>query len=323
MIEFLTWIILFIIGYVLIFLAADLFIDNLKDICIIYKVSPFIIGLLVLGIDPEESIASIVAALNGLPYIAIGNVIGNSIISLTLCFALPALFYKIDLKSVSQFYFSILYSCMVAIVLAFFFSFGLFIFGIIAIIIYIIFLSISIKSLTKEGSIDIIEVDDIIKDITEDAEELQESMKKRKILLVCISLSIIILGGEMLIISAENLIELTGLPEPIFGFIIIALVTNVEEITLVVKSIKKQSIEIGLGAMVGKVIWNLSLTFGISGIITMNIDYANILLLNWLILLVLIALFNFLSKRKTLDWRIGIFLMITFVVFIILNIIGT
>ena len=58
MIEFLGWIILFFVGYITIFFTADLFIDNLKDLCIIYKVSPFIIGLLVLGIDPEESIAS-------------------------------------------------------------------------------------------------------------------------------------------------------------------------------------------------------------------------------------------------------------------------
>ena len=124
------WIALFIVGYVIIFFSADFFIDNLKELCIIYNISPFIIGLIVLGIDPEESIASIVAAINGLPYIAVGNVIGNSIISLTLCFALPAFVQKIDLKSVSLFYFIVLYACMVLIVLGCFFNFGLLVTGI-------------------------------------------------------------------------------------------------------------------------------------------------------------------------------------------------
>lgn len=99
------WIGIFILGYLIIFFSADIFLDNLKELCIMYNVSPFIVGLLILGIDPEETIASIVAAANGLPYIAVGNVIGNSIIALSLCFALPAFLYKIEVESVPQFYF--------------------------------------------------------------------------------------------------------------------------------------------------------------------------------------------------------------------------
>jgi len=37
------WIILFIGSYFIIFFAADIFLDNLKDICVIYNLSPFII----------------------------------------------------------------------------------------------------------------------------------------------------------------------------------------------------------------------------------------------------------------------------------------
>ncbi|MFX1314149.1 MAG: hypothetical protein ACFFHD_16300, partial [Promethearchaeota archaeon] len=81
--------------------------DNLKELCLIYNVSPFIIGLIILGIDPEESIASIIAAINGLTYIAVGNTIGNSIIALTIPFAIPLFFYKVDFDSVSQYYFNL------------------------------------------------------------------------------------------------------------------------------------------------------------------------------------------------------------------------
>ena len=321
MLELLIWICLFFGGYILIYLAADIFIDNLKDLCIIYQVSPFIIGLLVLGIDPEESIASIVAAFNGLPYIAVGNVIGNSIFSLTLCFALPALFHKIELTSVSRFYFFILYSCMVTIILSFFFNLGLFIFGIIAIIIYCFYLLRSLKYISREKKLEVIEIKGLLEDIEEDAEELKDKSKKRLFFFVCLSFLLIVLGGELLITSAENLIKATGIPEALFGFIIIAFVTNVEELTLVFKSIKKKSIEIGLGAMIGKIIWNLSLTFGLSGIIAVNILFEYSLLYNWLILLGLILYFNIISQKKSLNWKDGLILLVILSCFIVINII--
>lgn len=315
------WIGLFIVGYLIIFFSADFFIDNLKDLCIIYNVSPFIIGLIVLGIDPEESIASIVAAINGLPYIAVGNVIGNSIISLTLCFALPAFIYKIDLKSVSLFYYIVLYICMVLIVLGCLFNFGLLVTGILAIGVYLIYLIRSLKHLFKEKTIGIIDMVEIFEEIEEDKEELEKKSKSKKIIMICLSLLFIILGGELLIISAEQIIIITLLPETFFGFIIIAFVTNVEELTLVFKSIKKKSIEIGLGGMIGKIIWNLAFTFGVSGVISLSIGFNLNIIWNWLILLILIVYFNLISRTKSLRKKEASILLCIFLVFIVVNIV--
>ena len=317
----LFWLGLFIVGFLIIFFSADFFIDNLKDLCLIYGVSSFIVGLLILGIDPEESIASIAAAFNGLPYIALGNVIGNSIISLSLCFALPAFFYKIDLKSVSRFYFLILYTCMGAILFSFFIQFGLFIFGLIAIVIYLIYFFRSLRYAKKVREIKIIDLKEFIKEIHE-IEEFKVSNKKRKILLVCLGLILIFLGGELLIFSTVQIMVLTGFSEAFFGFIIIAFITNVEELTLIFKSIKKGSIEIGLGGMVGKLIWNLSFSFGVSGVIALSINFTSILLLNWLILLGLIIFYQVKSMTKSLNKKDGIILIFFLLFFLILNIAG-
>jgi len=321
MLDILLWISLFISGYLIIFFAADLFIDNLKDLCVLYGVSPFIIGLIVLGIDPEESIASIVSAINGLSYLAIGNVIGNSILSLSLCFALPAFFYKIDLKKISRFYFLILYLCMAAIIFSFFIQFGLFVFGFIGIVIYFIYLFRSLKHISKKEEVDIINIKEVMEDIELEKENLIEASKQKKILFVSLGLILIIVGGELLIFSAEGIIQLTGISEAFFGFIIIAFITNVEELTLIFKSIKKKSIEIGLGGMIGKVIWNLSFTFGISGLFALNIEFNVVLILNWIILLVLIIYYQFKSMRKSLDKKDAIILFLFLIIFIIFNLI--
>lgn len=87
------------------------------------------------------------------------------------------------------------------------------------------------------------------------------------------------------------------------------------------KSIKKQSVEIGLGGMIGKLIWNLTITFGISGVIAMNISFTWILLWNWLILLFLIIYFNYISVKRNLGKVEGLTLIIFFILFILINVI--
>lgn len=321
MIDLIIFIFLFIIGYLIIFFAADIFLDNLKDLCLIYGLSPFIVGSLILGIDPEESIASIIAAIGDLPYIAIGNVIGNSIIALTISFAIPVFFYKIEFKSTPQFYFTLLYSCMIFIIIGFLIVYGLLIMGIVVLLIYLIYLNRNLKHLNKER-IEQIKSVKIINENFDNDEELEKESKKKKIGLVLIGFAFIFFGGELLIFSAERIIRLTNIPEAFFGLIIIAFVTNVEELTLVFKSIKKKSVEIGLGGMIGKVFWNLAITFGISGIIIMNLKFSVIMFWNWVILFIILIYFNYIAKKKQIYWKDGIILTIFLLIFLFLNIIS-
>ncbi|HUY00546.1 MAG TPA: hypothetical protein VMV49_13380 [Candidatus Deferrimicrobium sp.] len=308
--DILLWILLFIGGYIIIYYAADIFIDNLKDFCLVYGLSAFIIGSIVLGIDLEEFIASTVASTNGLPYIAVGNVIGNSIIALTLCFALPALFFGFKFKAISQFYFWIIYASFFAIILGFFFHFGLLIAGLVTIALYLIYL---LRNLKHSREQDIEEIKKV------QAEENEDKSRKKIILLIIISFCAIVLGGELLILSAQHLITLTGISESIFGFVIIAFVTNVEELTLIIKSIKKHAVEIGLGGMVGKLIWNLTVTFGISGLILINIVFHWDLIWNSIVLLILLLYLNYIARKRSLNKKDGILLLIFFVVFLLIN----
>ncbi|MBN1799933.1 MAG: hypothetical protein JW891_00410 [Candidatus Lokiarchaeota archaeon] len=307
---------MFILGYLIIFFAADVFLDNLKEICTIYGISPFISGALILGVDPEETIASVIAAINGLSYIALGNVIGNSIIALTLCFAIPAFFYKTEFKSIPQFYFTLLYTCMILALVGLLILSSLFIIGIVVLLLYFVYFYTNLKHISNiRSDNNKIESDKrIVNNI------LTKKSKPKTILLIILSFLFIILGGELLIISTEQIILLTHIPESFFGFVLIAFVTNVEELTLLIKSIKKHSVEIGLGGMIGKVFWNLAMTFGISALILLNIDFVWILLWNWVVLFVLVAYFNLIIKKKTLNWKNGVVLSLIFSIFLIINI---
>lgn len=318
MTAFIFWIFLFCVGYLIIFFSADIFLDNLKELCIIYRISPFIIGVLIIGIDPEESIASIIAAINGLPYLAVGNVIGNSIVALTVSFAIPAFFYKINIKSIYQFYFTILYICLILMLFGILIYFGLFMVGIIVVIIYFIFLIRNIKLIAKDKLKEIPSMEELM-DHDKRTIEIKGESKFKKVVLILLSFLFICIGGEFLIYSTERIIIITNIPETFFGLVIIAFVTNVEELTLVIKSVRKKSVEFGLGGMIGKVLWNLTLTFGISAIIIMNFHFLWVIFWNWLILVIVIIYFNWVSKRKFMDWKDGIRLTVMLTAFLIVN----
>ncbi len=316
--ELFFWISLFIGGYFIIYFAADLFLDNLKAICLIYNLSPLIIGMLVLGIDPEESIASIISALNGLPLISMGNIIGNSIIAMTLPFSIALMVKPIKIRPISSFYILLIFSLLIIIFIGLTFNILLLSSGIVAILIYIIYFGWNIKHYSKKD-----ESNDKQFKLTVIEKEVevppQSVAKGKKIVLIVIGFILIVIGGELLVYSAEKILEVIQISEAFFGFIIIGFMTNVEELTLVLKSIKKEATEIGIGGMIGKVIWNISITYGISGIIIMNLVFNIVLLLNLLILLVVFIFYSFFFKKQYLKRSHGLVLLLIFVLFLCLN----
>ncbi len=314
MLNLIVWLTLFIGSYVVIYFAADLFLDNLKDLCNIYNLSPFIIGMLILGIDPEESIASIIAAINGLPYISFGNVVGNSIIAMTLPFSLTVLIYTMKFRSISKFFFVVIYILLINLLFSFIFSGGMFVSGFIAIGMYIIYVWRNLKHHTQEKIGDNLEIAE------QKLTGLENASRMKKIILTSLGLVFIFIGGELLILSADQIIDIVQIPEVFFGFIIIAFVTNVEELTLILKSVKKKAVEIGFGGIIGKLIWNLTISIGISGIFIKNLPFKFILLWNWLILVILTIFLNFSTKKEQFNKRDGLILMGFFVFFIVINV---
>ncbi|MHA1341806.1 MAG: hypothetical protein ACTSRZ_18255 [Promethearchaeota archaeon] len=327
------WIIVFILGYVLIYYSADELIENLKNYSLTIKASPFIIGILILGIDPEESIASIMAVINNLPSIAVGNVVGNSIIAMTLCFALPGLFFSFKFEKIPVFYGWLILIGTISILTAFLIEYGLIITGIVNLAGFLFYTLKNFLSYKKSQELEIKIVD---KEEDEDSDENETnemvgigkeekieniSIKKRGYLIKSILfLILIIIGGEILIYSTEKLLEITPLGENIFGFVIIAFMTNVEEITLMIKAIKKNQVSIGMGGMVGKLIWNIGFTYGISGIIGLYIKFDPIAFYNVFFLLITSLYFFILMQKQKISRINAFFLFALFILFLIFNI---
>ncbi|MDC3221570.1 sodium:calcium antiporter, partial [Gammaproteobacteria bacterium] len=80
-------------GFVLLVKSADVFSASAIAISNLLHISPFLIAitLIPLGTSAPELFVSIVAALDGAPLIATGNVIGSNIINITLGIGIAAL----------------------------------------------------------------------------------------------------------------------------------------------------------------------------------------------------------------------------------------
>jgi len=319
-----VWIIIFIIGYIIIYFSADYLIDNLKNLSYILKASPFIIGILILGLDPEETIASLMASINNLPLIAVGNVIGNSIISISICFSIPALFFKIKFEKVPEFFGWIILIGSIFILSAFLFNYGLIITGIINLIIFILYILKNFKDYKKSKRINLMTQIKL-----KENNEVQENydfnsnkifLKKLKYSLnVIIFLILLLIGGEILIFAAKQLLKITNFTESFFGFIIIAFLTNAEELTLIEKSIKKNQLQIGFGGMIGKLIWNIYFTYSISAIIGFEIGFDILSFYNAFLLMILSLYFFILLLKQEINKFNSILLIILFILFISIN----
>ena len=383
-----TAVILFVVGYGCIWFGADTLVDNIRAVAKAWNVPGFLIGLLILGIDAEESISSIVAASNGLPYIAIGNVIGNTAIALTLCFGLPAIIYSNTLKikyssnngisnenltnpnndnatprdnddnayynsisninnSLENCHFITIIICELLILTPYFINSladNLIASSILTISFFIIYIGANIWAFikldrkTSEMVVDL-ELSDISIDSNDkELEEQNDIMEKdndrtntfssgekakffvKKFTMIILALLISIVGGELLIYASINILKQTNvINESFFGTIIIAFVTNMEEVTLIIVAACKGSSEIGIAGMIGKTVWNVTLTFGISGLILTRIEYQFIDIMNIFFLFFITIYWSVLIKFRALDRMHGILLLCLFVVFVFVN----
>lgn len=271
-----------------------------------FKLSPIVFGVIFLGIEIEESSASIFAAANDLPLLSIGNLIGNSIFAIAIAFAIPFLFLKPNQQAFPLFYPSIFIILVINLILAMIFPANLLLFSIIAIICFPVTIAYSIRLQKKYIYIESVEKDD-------EEDELTGINLTLRLLL---GFLLIVLGGELLVISAKEIIEISNISESFFGLVIMAFVTNGEEFFLMFSALKKGQYQLGISAQIGKLIWNLSLVFGISGLLIGSIDQSTIFVSTSILLLINAVWLFYLIKEKKFSAEKSIFFIIISIIFL-------
>jgi cation:H+ antiporter len=306
---------LFILAYIIIFYLADYLIDLLEDFIESFTISPIVVGILILGIDLEESIVSVLASVNNLPYLAIGNLIGNTIVAIVIAFGIPVFFLKFEYKQIPIFFYASMFLASITVLLSTIFPDFLIFFALLNLVIFLAYLGRSIlfhldyrkKNLGNEK-------------IEEDKENDEETGNKNILILkVVLVIAIIFICGDILVLTADGIIGLTGLTETFFGLVVMAFVTNVEEFWLIVNAIRKGQTELGISAQIGKILWNTTLIFSICGIILIQYTYDIIMVYSSLILIIIVSVLIYNLLRKNLSKSSGVIYILILLGFLVMN----
>jgi cation:H+ antiporter len=311
---------LFVIGFVLLIKGAYFLVDGASAIARRLKVSDLVIGLTVVafGTSTPELFVNIIASAKGNTDIAIGNVLGSNIANVFLILGISSLIYPLRVTK-GTVWKEIPFSLLAAIVLWFMANDHLIdknnyssltrIDGLILLSFFTIFLYYS-YGISGE-----------IEGVEQHVQVAQKSTAK-SFFFIGVGLVGLTLGGKWIVDGAVVIAKNFGMSESLIGLTIVAVGTSLPELATSAVAAYRRNVEIAIGNVVGSNIFNIFLVLGISSIIKPlpfqiknNLDIGVVILSS-----LLLFLFMFTGKKRSLDrWEGAVFLVLyaVYIIFLI------
>ena len=303
-------IIVLVASFVGIILSANSLINNGIKIASTYKVSPFIIGILILGFGTSapEIFVSTFAAFEDSPNLAVGNAFGSNILNIGLVLGVTAMIFPItvNVKAIKkQWYFLIAYTLITGVLLLWDRHLGV-IDGSILLGLLVLFLWYTFKESKKSHD----KFDNLSLNV-----DISQKGKIWRNLLFC--LIVLLASAQLIVFSGINIATHFQVSELIIGLTLVALGTSLPEFAVAITSAIKKQHEMVVGNIVGSNIFNTVAVLAIPGLISpvtiqekINIDY--LAMLGFTILLYLFFLIEFDPKQKDTISRLEGFVLIIF-----------
>ena len=238
-----------IIGLALLIYSSDKFIDGAASVAEHSKVSPLVIGLLILGFGTSapEIMVSIFAALADEPELALGNAIGSNIADIALVLGVTAIIANVEVKSsILKLELPILIVANIITAFLMLNNYLSFIDGLILISLLVVVLTWMIKSKNNQDHLDI---------------EISQSIIKMPIksawLWTISGLILLIISSKLLVWGAENIANALGVSDLVIGLTIIAIGTSLPELATSITAVLKNKHDMAIGNVIGSNLFNL------------------------------------------------------------------
>ena len=285
--------------------SADKFVDGACGLARILGVSPFLIGMVIVGFGTSapEMLVSAVSAFEGSPAIALGNAYGSNITNVLLILGVAAIVnpIKVDFSVVKK---ELPFLAGTLILTVFLILDGK-LSRINAISMLVLFIPIMvISSLGKKE------------------EQSEETGKKdslpKSIFWILFGLALLVGSSRALVWAAKDIATALGVSELIIGLTIIALGTSLPELAASVSAARKNEHGVAFGNVVGSNLFNTMCVVGIAGTISpMTVDPK--ILSRDLPAVGIVTLFLFIfGIRKQISRISGIFLVLFYALYTIL-----
>jgi cation:H+ antiporter len=310
-----------IAGFYMLIKGANFVIDNASALALKIGIPLFIVGLTVVAFGtslPELSVSlfsSIKAFQDGIPAdIAVGNIIGSNMANLTLIFGSAALFAPVVIhKRILKQDVPFLLGISILFVLFMYFFDEVYrinrIEALVLILCFVMYMTIMVKQ-------------KVLEDVAVDSNVIVW----KALLLLFIGFIGVIIGGNLVTLSAERLsisllvdvfnmnpLKVTSL----VGLSVVAVGTSLPELVTTIIAVKKGSVDIAVGNVVGSNIFNILLVGGLSGLIVPLTLQKDFLVDAIIVVVITLVLFIMMRMQIKIYKFVGYFLLMSYVVYLV------
>jgi len=287
-----------IIGLFLILVAAELLLNLSKQIAARFRVSPLIVSLLIVafGTNLPELVVSISSIRQGVPELSLGNLIGSSVVNITLVFAAATLFKSVKLGTTkTQKNAAVLFGCVLV------FAFTQF-FNVSPMISSWILLGTTLVAISYQLLLGINgrkAEDKIYMKIVEKLRRKEKSPAIwRQFSFAALSIAGLWMGGSLTVASVSRIADTLEVSTTFIGLTITAIATTLPELLTVLTASAHKENKIVIGTIIGSNIFNITLfpaiIFGFAGAVF--VPKAEIALLLFVTALFVATIFYFRGK---------------------------
>ena len=303
--------IILIIGFVLLVKGADYFVEGSAAVAKKFRVPVFIIGMTIvaMGTSAPECAVSIAASVQGSNGMAISNVIGSNIFNLLVVCGICALFspLPVDRSTLKK---EFPFSVLVAVILGVMGVIGMAVGhadGLILVSIFVVFLLWMVLSANKS----------MAAGETVGEGEIHDLPLWKCLLFIIGGLVAIVLGGQMVVNSAETIALRFGLSETLVGLTICSIGTSLPELVTSVVAARKNQVGMALGNVIGSNIFNILLVGGLASLISPIAVTANNLIDIVILIVVSLYIMVIVWRKQRLSRLGGVSILAVYVAYMI------
>ena len=243
--------VLFLIGVGLVLWGAERFTDGALGAATRFRLSPFFVGALVSGFEPENLVTGVAATLGSLPQVALGTVIGAAIFMLTAGLGAALLLVPMDVNIPKP---------------------GTLAMGFVLLPFAVALWNDGTVS-RQEGALLVLVAlavlawlyrrSPILLATDRDVEPQSGALSRARVfLLLLVGVGSLFVGAELVVRGASALISSLGISETFFGMTVVALGESFEETARMVAPARRGHPELAWGNVVGTVVILLGFNLG-------------------------------------------------------------
>ncbi|MFY0679638.1 MAG: calcium/sodium antiporter [Thalassovita sp.] len=304
------------LGLVILLLSGDALVKGAVNLSLRVGVPALIVSLTIVafGTSAPELLIAITAALEGVPGLAMGNVVGSNTANILLVLGVPALLATMHTSECNSHksYIQMIVATGLFIVLSFWGVFtwisGLILLGGLAFVLGQAFLEAR-SHMTAGGSCDDLE----------EPEGADPDMPWWKIgLYIVLGILGLPLGADLLLDSAITIARIFHISEDVIGLTLIAVGTSLPELATTVMAALRRQADVALGNVIGSNMFNLLAIIGVASLVSPIPVAPQFLVVDlWVMLAASLLLIPFVFFRKDLTRPWGIALTGLYIVYVV------